>query len=207
MVAEGLAGAVVSILSTRLARTGWRATGTPGKDTPAGGLLRDLLGELMGLIVLPYLGPVIAREERTRPAPVDPAPAPLPARGGWQQSGRQVSLARPGAAAGFSVADYLSHGARAGGDRAGARRLEPRRCAPRADQRPGPGLKAPLASGASRAGAEHRPRAGPRRTERMAPDARRAKSSSRASKGAPTTTKYRPRDDEPEPIASKGAIQ
>ena len=32
----------------------------------------------MGLIVLPYLGPVIAREERARPAPVDRVPAPLP---------------------------------------------------------------------------------------------------------------------------------
>ena len=78
LVTEGMAGGVVSIVSTRLAHTGWRATGAPGNDTPAGAPLRDLHGELMGLIVLPYLGPEAAREERARPAPVDPLPAPLP---------------------------------------------------------------------------------------------------------------------------------
>ncbi len=87
LVAEGLAGAVVSILSTRLARTGWRAVGSPGKDAAAGGLLGDLLGELMGLIVLPYLGPVIAREERDRPAPVDPVPARLPVAAAGSKEG------------------------------------------------------------------------------------------------------------------------
>ena len=105
LTAEGLAGAVVSILSTRLARTGWRATGTlgndgtPREDMPAGGLLRDLLGELMGLVVLPYLGPVVAGEERARPAPVDPVPAPLPApEPGGKAGGRYLAsdAGRPG---------------------------------------------------------------------------------------------------------------
>jgi DNA-binding MarR family transcriptional regulator len=51
LVAEGLAGAVVSILYTRLLK---------GEQ----GSLGDLLGELTGLIVLPYLGPAVAGRER-----------------------------------------------------------------------------------------------------------------------------------------------
>ncbi len=92
LVAEGLAGAVVSILNTRLARTGWRATGNPRNDTPVSGFLGDLLGELMWLIVLTYFGPELAREERVRPAPVDPAPARLPvAAAGSKEGGKYLS--------------------------------------------------------------------------------------------------------------------
>jgi hypothetical protein len=39
------------------------------------GPLAGLLGELMGMIVLPYLGPGAARRERERPAPVSRAAA------------------------------------------------------------------------------------------------------------------------------------
>ena len=56
LTAEGLVGAALSILYTRLLRE---------RREP----LTDLLGELMGLIVLPYLGPAVAKREQTRPAP------------------------------------------------------------------------------------------------------------------------------------------
>ncbi|HTA96532.1 MAG TPA: TetR/AcrR family transcriptional regulator [Solirubrobacteraceae bacterium] len=63
LTAEGLVGAALSILYTRLSRE---------QREP----LTGLLGELMGLIVLPYLGPAAAGRERTRPAP-----EPVPGRG------------------------------------------------------------------------------------------------------------------------------
>jgi AcrR family transcriptional regulator len=60
VTAEGLVGATLSILYARLLR---------GDPEP----LSELLGELMSMIVLPYLGPGGARRERTRPAPDCPA--------------------------------------------------------------------------------------------------------------------------------------
>jgi AcrR family transcriptional regulator len=60
LTAEGLVGAAYMIVYARLAAGG----------EPVGGLL----GELMGLIVLPYLGPAAARREQMRPAPSAPAP-------------------------------------------------------------------------------------------------------------------------------------
>ena len=62
LTAEGLVGAVLTILSRRLS--------TSQRES-----LCDLLGDLMGMIVLPYLGPAAARSERTRPAPIPPAAA------------------------------------------------------------------------------------------------------------------------------------
>jgi AcrR family transcriptional regulator len=56
LTAEGLVGAVLSILHTRLVR---------GEQQP----LRSLQGELMAMILSPYLGPAAARAERDRPAP------------------------------------------------------------------------------------------------------------------------------------------
>lgn len=56
LTAEGLVGAGFAILHTRLSR---------GDDEP----LSELLGELMGMIVLPYLGPAAARREQARRAP------------------------------------------------------------------------------------------------------------------------------------------
>jgi AcrR family transcriptional regulator len=63
MTAEGVVGAVFSIVHARiLARDGARGRG--------GVLaLTSLLGELMGVIVLPYLGPSAAQKELNRPAP------------------------------------------------------------------------------------------------------------------------------------------
>jgi AcrR family transcriptional regulator len=60
LTAEGLVGAGFSIVYARLLR---------GERAPLAGLL----GELMGMILLPYLGPGTARREQTRPLPVSPA--------------------------------------------------------------------------------------------------------------------------------------
>lgn len=59
LTAEGLVGAGFSIVYTRLLR---------GERGP----LTGLLGELMGIIVLPYLGPAAARRERTLSTPAVP---------------------------------------------------------------------------------------------------------------------------------------
>jgi AcrR family transcriptional regulator len=56
LTAEGLVGAAFAIVYSRLAR---------GEREP----LTGLLGELLAMIVLPYLGPASARRERSRPAP------------------------------------------------------------------------------------------------------------------------------------------
>jgi AcrR family transcriptional regulator len=56
LTAEGLVGAAFTIVYGRLVR---------GERAP----LTDLHGELMGMIVLPYLGPAAARREEGRPAP------------------------------------------------------------------------------------------------------------------------------------------
>ncbi len=56
LTAEGLVGAAFTIVYARLLR---------GERGP----LTDLLGELMGMIVLPYLGAGVARRERARSAP------------------------------------------------------------------------------------------------------------------------------------------
>ena len=62
LTAEGLLGAACGILDARLAE---------GVHEP----LMGLLGELMSMIVLPYLGPAAARREQSRPVPV-PGAAP-----------------------------------------------------------------------------------------------------------------------------------
>ncbi len=56
LTAEGLVGAAVAIVYKRL---------LIGERAP----LTDLYGELMGMIVLPYMGAVAAAKERKRPAP------------------------------------------------------------------------------------------------------------------------------------------
>ncbi len=57
VTAEGLVGAAFSVVYGRLLR---------GESES----LTGLLGELMGLIVLPYLGPAAARRDRARPLPI-----------------------------------------------------------------------------------------------------------------------------------------
>jgi AcrR family transcriptional regulator len=61
LAAEGVVGAVLAIVHARALRS-----------TP----LSPLLGELMGTIVLPYLGPSAAERERERPAPKRPTHPP-----------------------------------------------------------------------------------------------------------------------------------
>ena len=100
LVAEGVAGAVASILATRLAATGRRAARGPRRDAADGAPLSDLLGELMGLVVLPYLGPRAAREERARPAPIDPAPAGLPVPAPGSKKGGRYLVIDPDSASG-----------------------------------------------------------------------------------------------------------
>jgi AcrR family transcriptional regulator len=62
LTAEGIVGGVLSVLHSRLA------------DTDAS-RVTDLTGPLMGMIVLPYLGPAAARKEIERPNPKRPAKA------------------------------------------------------------------------------------------------------------------------------------
>ena len=59
LTAEGVVGAAFTIVHGRLLR---------GEQ----GQLTDLLGELMGMIVLPYMGAAAARREQARPAPAGP---------------------------------------------------------------------------------------------------------------------------------------
>lgn len=58
LTAEGLVGAAFTVVCGRLVRG--------EREKP----LTDLFTELMGMLVLPYLGPAAARREGTRPAPV-----------------------------------------------------------------------------------------------------------------------------------------
>jgi AcrR family transcriptional regulator/DNA-binding MarR family transcriptional regulator len=60
LTAEGLVGAVFSIVYARLTR-------------PERKPLANLMGELMGMLVLPYAGPAIARREQDRSVPPVPA--------------------------------------------------------------------------------------------------------------------------------------
>jgi AcrR family transcriptional regulator len=64
LTAEGIVGGVLAVLHTRLA-----------EEHP--GNLLELTGPLMGMIVLPYLGPAAARKELERPTPKRPRQAPI----------------------------------------------------------------------------------------------------------------------------------
>jgi AcrR family transcriptional regulator/DNA-binding MarR family transcriptional regulator len=76
LAAEGVVGAAFTIVQSRLLRD-------PQKP------LRDLLGELTGLIVLPYLGPAAARRERSRSNP------PLPEGSAETEPGLQGAFVDP----------------------------------------------------------------------------------------------------------------
>ncbi len=77
LTAEGLVGAVASILHTRLVRGTLKGTPHRGGQASEQATLKGLHGELMAMIVGPYLGPAAARAERKRVAPT-PLPAPVP---------------------------------------------------------------------------------------------------------------------------------
>jgi AcrR family transcriptional regulator/DNA-binding MarR family transcriptional regulator len=78
LTAEGLVGAALTIVYTRLMRS---------QHEP----LTSLLGELMSLIVLPYLGTAAARQERKRKAP---ASISLERSGSDRDGGAQATDAR-----------------------------------------------------------------------------------------------------------------
>src|ERR1700680_2756988 len=62
LTAEGLVGAASALIYARLLR----------RDSEP---LTGLVGDLMGMIVLPYLGPAAVRKEQARPAPASAKPA------------------------------------------------------------------------------------------------------------------------------------
>ncbi|HEU0249623.1 MAG TPA: MarR family winged helix-turn-helix transcriptional regulator [Solirubrobacteraceae bacterium] len=78
VVAEGVVGAVLAVLYARvLAQDHAFSVGAPGGEQAT--TLIDLHGELMSMIVLPYLGAQAAREELERPAPDAPESSALQA--------------------------------------------------------------------------------------------------------------------------------
>ncbi len=78
LVAEGVVGAVVAVLYTRLLARGAGASSYFAEPAESEQPLIELHGELMNLIVLPYLGAAIAAKELVRSAP----PVPPSARQG-----------------------------------------------------------------------------------------------------------------------------
>jgi AcrR family transcriptional regulator/DNA-binding MarR family transcriptional regulator len=92
VVAEGVVGAVIAVLYTRLlARGGGGIAGyaEPGPEEPG---LIELHGELTSLILLPYMGASAAGRELQRPAPPPRAPLLPPER---EPTGRSM-LGTPG---------------------------------------------------------------------------------------------------------------
>ena len=87
LTAEGLVGAAFAIVYARLLR---------GDREP----LTGLLGELMGMIMLPYLGPAVARREQVRPLPRSSRPETS-----GRPKGREVG--RPDEAPGTASLDPL----------------------------------------------------------------------------------------------------
>ncbi|MGC2375094.1 MAG: MarR family transcriptional regulator [Solirubrobacteraceae bacterium] len=68
ITAEGVVGGVLAVLHGRLVEGGWPNAAAGGSEGLVG-----LTGALMSMIVLPYLGPAVARRELERPVPVAPA--------------------------------------------------------------------------------------------------------------------------------------
>jgi AcrR family transcriptional regulator len=75
LTAEGVVGGVLSVLHSRLLAS--PPPGSPKGDTVGDSLLA-LTGPLMGMIVLPYLGPAAARRENAAPIPKNPPGAHHP---------------------------------------------------------------------------------------------------------------------------------
>jgi AcrR family transcriptional regulator len=78
LTAEAIVGGLLSVLHGRLAGSGdseTRTTDEPGRAVESS--LLELAGPLMGMIVLPYLGPVAARKEIERPTPTPVGTGPV----------------------------------------------------------------------------------------------------------------------------------
>ncbi len=70
LTAEGVVGAVLSVVHARLVARGARSSANgSSRSRPQKGSLMDLLNPLMGMIVLPYLGQAAASKELARPTP------------------------------------------------------------------------------------------------------------------------------------------
>jgi AcrR family transcriptional regulator/DNA-binding MarR family transcriptional regulator len=69
VVAEGVVGAVLAVLYTRLLVQGPALAGGYVESREGSAALIELHGELMSLILLPYLGTSVAGRELSRPAP------------------------------------------------------------------------------------------------------------------------------------------
>lgn len=69
LTAEGVLGATVAVIYQSLVRQ------DQARDAPRHALLRSLFPELLGIVLLPYLGPGAARREQARPAPAPPRTA------------------------------------------------------------------------------------------------------------------------------------
>ncbi|HEV7938875.1 MAG TPA: hypothetical protein VGP18_12745 [Solirubrobacteraceae bacterium] len=81
LVAEGVVGAVVAVLYTRLLARSAAAVAGFAEPTESEPALIELHGELMSLIVLPYLGATVAARELGRSAPpVSSSVSPVEAR-------------------------------------------------------------------------------------------------------------------------------
>lgn len=68
MTAEGVLGAVLGVLHSRLTAEQLAANGASAQEP-----MVCLLGKLMSIVVLPYLGPAAARRELARPSPTSTA--------------------------------------------------------------------------------------------------------------------------------------
>ncbi len=104
VVGEGIVGAVIAVLQNRL-------------RAEDGGLVIELFGSLVSIIVLPYLGPAIARRELTRPAP--PARTALSKALGAPDGAASVRLTQRTALVLNAVADYPGASNREVAERAG----------------------------------------------------------------------------------------
>jgi AcrR family transcriptional regulator len=76
LTAEAIVGGLLSVIHARLAGSD-SETSTSTRGDATGGSLLELAGPLMGMIVLPYMGPVAARKEIERPAPQPTATGPV----------------------------------------------------------------------------------------------------------------------------------
>jgi AcrR family transcriptional regulator len=74
LTAEALVGAASSVIATRLTEATQARVGA--RNGRSGTSLRCLLGEIVGMIVLPYMGPAAARREIERTLPSAPAIEP-----------------------------------------------------------------------------------------------------------------------------------
>jgi AcrR family transcriptional regulator len=81
LAAEGVVGGVLAVIHARMTGGGQRqSAGTRAGDAGAP-RMAELLGPLMSMIVLPYLGAAAARREADRPVSVSAAPSPARSSG------------------------------------------------------------------------------------------------------------------------------